>query len=338
MKTCPHCQHPIEDSARFCLYCATSLDEKRLWAPRRRYPRLYKTIALLCVLTLTVGAVLLWPREELPLTDTPAAGIPVDGIAAESGTGGTTTSGTAESGTDGTTTPSLADGSTTLTDAPTTTTKAGLLSFIDNLFGRDTTTTEKATTTATKKPTSSTTKPSTTTTTIKPNTPAYNFVRTPIETPEGVARVIGERFYARDSRWFDLYAAGTPYAREVEDLYVEIADINCYMTDYHSGTLQPYIDLVLWIPPSNYEFMLDSAFCFKMCYADGRISHYIRIGFVDLHDLYQNGCYITLTHSANQINPQLGGSLAFRWEICPDDDQGGYAFVPLGSQGLQSWT
>ena len=39
MKKCPHCKAEIEENARFCLYCMTSLDEKQtVLPPKRKWP------------------------------------------------------------------------------------------------------------------------------------------------------------------------------------------------------------------------------------------------------------------------------------------------------------
>ncbi len=57
MKLCPNCKAEMDDNARFCLCCMTSLDEKELISPsvrkKRRWP-----LVLLCVLLLGIGSVL----------------------------------------------------------------------------------------------------------------------------------------------------------------------------------------------------------------------------------------------------------------------------------------
>ena len=54
MKTCPNCHAQLDDNARFCLYCMTSLDEKEQIQPpvisRRRWP-----LVLLCGVVLCIG-------------------------------------------------------------------------------------------------------------------------------------------------------------------------------------------------------------------------------------------------------------------------------------------
>lgn len=49
MKTCPHCKASLEDEARFCLYCMTSLDKKEVIVPaaRRRKTPLWGVAVLL---------------------------------------------------------------------------------------------------------------------------------------------------------------------------------------------------------------------------------------------------------------------------------------------------
>lgn len=67
MKLCPHCNAQLEDHARFCLCCMTSLDEKEQIpppeAPKRRWPLL-----LLAVLALSACAVLvgIFPAAQPP--------------------------------------------------------------------------------------------------------------------------------------------------------------------------------------------------------------------------------------------------------------------------------
>ena len=57
MKLCPNCKAEMDDNARFCLCCMTSLDEKELISPsvrkKRRWP-----LVLLCVLLLGIGSAL----------------------------------------------------------------------------------------------------------------------------------------------------------------------------------------------------------------------------------------------------------------------------------------
>ena len=53
MKQCPFCKAELEDEARFCLYCMTSLEEKQIIDPpkavRRRWPWFTGTALLLCL-------------------------------------------------------------------------------------------------------------------------------------------------------------------------------------------------------------------------------------------------------------------------------------------------
>lgn len=335
MKSCPHCEHPIEDSARFCIYCATSLDEKKIWAPRRRRPRLYRALALACVAALTVSAVWLWPRDPLPLSDTVSESAPVEDNLPAVGT-------TLENGTSGTTAPSSAAGSTTLTTAPTTTTttKKGLLSFIDNLFGKNTTTTTTtaAATTTTTAPTPSTTTIATTTTTT-PTIPttANSSDRVPIETPAGISHLIGERFYARDTVAYRYDTEGLPYDQDVYDLYIEIVEINCYLApnpDVPTDQLHPYMDFILWIPPSEYEVRRKSNFMLKT-YKDNGGEIYKHLFTFNSDDEIKPNQYVLKTVDCDLV--LYSGSyhknlLNDEWEI--DRYWSDFTFVPLGSQGI----
>lgn len=69
MKLCPNCKGELDDNARFCLCCMTSLDEKEQIPPPapqvRRWP-----LVLLCVLVLgIIGAVIcIPPKRDIPQT------------------------------------------------------------------------------------------------------------------------------------------------------------------------------------------------------------------------------------------------------------------------------
>ena len=66
MKECPKCKAALEDNARFCLYCMTSLEEKEQILPsERKLPRW--PLVLLCVLLLGVLLFLLIdPNTQVP--------------------------------------------------------------------------------------------------------------------------------------------------------------------------------------------------------------------------------------------------------------------------------
>ncbi|MBQ3085586.1 MAG: hypothetical protein IJC46_09085 [Clostridia bacterium] len=75
---CPHCNAKIEENARFCVFCMTSLEEKEVVAPlklraKRWWPL---AVAALMALLLGLGVWLLWPqkaKEEPALPETPMA-------------------------------------------------------------------------------------------------------------------------------------------------------------------------------------------------------------------------------------------------------------------------
>ena len=72
MKSCPFCQAEIENTARFCLHCMTSLEEKEVWqAPRRMNTRWQGFLGALVSLALLVGTVWLSQKHfpELPVIE-----------------------------------------------------------------------------------------------------------------------------------------------------------------------------------------------------------------------------------------------------------------------------
>ena len=66
MKKCPVCKAEIEDNARFCLYCMTSLDEKQAVKKQKEKGRMRTAIiAALLVLVLATGSVWFVLRRNL---------------------------------------------------------------------------------------------------------------------------------------------------------------------------------------------------------------------------------------------------------------------------------
>lgn len=59
MKICPHCKAQIEDNARFCLYCMTSLDEKQeiivTEKSKKRWPIILAAFLALVLVTASLG-------------------------------------------------------------------------------------------------------------------------------------------------------------------------------------------------------------------------------------------------------------------------------------------
>ena len=91
MSTCPHCGETLQEGARFCPYCMTSLDEKTVVLTHTsKKRRLLAVSAVLLLLIAVLGGILLWPTPGTPPTD---AGGP---------TTTTTTSSTGENGETGT--------------------------------------------------------------------------------------------------------------------------------------------------------------------------------------------------------------------------------------------
>ncbi len=77
MKTCPSCQAQIEDDARFCLYCMTSLDNKETvgsTAKRSKQPFIWLSAsAVLCIIVAVTAGILLTKNTPVdPLTITTA--------------------------------------------------------------------------------------------------------------------------------------------------------------------------------------------------------------------------------------------------------------------------
>lgn len=81
MKICPNCKAELDENARFCLRCMTSLDEKEQIQPPIHKPRRWG-LALLCFLCLTASliaiVILRTPTKQAEpsdaaITETPAA-------------------------------------------------------------------------------------------------------------------------------------------------------------------------------------------------------------------------------------------------------------------------
>ena len=66
MKKCPFCKAEIEENARFCLYCMTSLDEKEVYESKKSKKKYYAVIA---ILLLTVIVALIFLNFELSKID-----------------------------------------------------------------------------------------------------------------------------------------------------------------------------------------------------------------------------------------------------------------------------
>ncbi len=72
MKKCPFCGAEIEENARFCLYCMTSLEEKQvIQSPQPKNRRWLYIIAAVLLLLLLIGGVL-WKTVGQANTDRPA--------------------------------------------------------------------------------------------------------------------------------------------------------------------------------------------------------------------------------------------------------------------------
>ena len=73
MKTCPVCNAEIEDNARFCLYCMTSFDQKRvIKLENKKKISFSKYVPLILILTVLIAAVFLLFKNrianEIPAT------------------------------------------------------------------------------------------------------------------------------------------------------------------------------------------------------------------------------------------------------------------------------
>lgn len=64
MKNCPHCKARIEDEARFCMYCMTSLDVKEAVAPPLKRNRFLPIAAAAMILAVTLTVVLLRCQKD----------------------------------------------------------------------------------------------------------------------------------------------------------------------------------------------------------------------------------------------------------------------------------
>ena len=79
MKKCPYCKAEIEESSRFCLYCMTSLDEKKPVSPprKRRWPLMI--VALLVLLAVVLFLIPHCIRHEDAPSSHPKATAPTTG-------------------------------------------------------------------------------------------------------------------------------------------------------------------------------------------------------------------------------------------------------------------
>lgn len=113
MKHCPFCKAKIEDKARFCLTCMSSLDEKQAWrAPRRHNRRWQKVLAAVLAISAATSLVLQWPNKQPSLP----ADAPSDSAVPSASESSVSTSAAPPSGT---TTPTRAQGTTTTVERAT---------------------------------------------------------------------------------------------------------------------------------------------------------------------------------------------------------------------------
>ncbi len=66
MKQCPNCRAELDDNARFCLSCMTSLDEKEQIPPPVRKARRWPLVLLSCLLLGAVLVLLFFPKTPSP--------------------------------------------------------------------------------------------------------------------------------------------------------------------------------------------------------------------------------------------------------------------------------
>ena len=91
MKKCPYCKADIEENARFCLYCMTSLDEKQTVGPPRNNhtTRWLVLLAASLVLVLAAGGIWLGLGRSLPVGtasgSSSASGTTTEDTASETG-------------------------------------------------------------------------------------------------------------------------------------------------------------------------------------------------------------------------------------------------------------
>ena len=77
MKQCPNCKAELDDNARFCLSCMTSLDEKELIPPpalpTRRWPLVLLCLLLIAAVCLAVFSGIRWQKESTQPSQTAPA-------------------------------------------------------------------------------------------------------------------------------------------------------------------------------------------------------------------------------------------------------------------------
>lgn len=70
MRICPNCKAELDDSARFCLRCMTSLENKQQIEPPKRDKRWWPLVLVICVIICAVAiALALWLRPSQPQGD-----------------------------------------------------------------------------------------------------------------------------------------------------------------------------------------------------------------------------------------------------------------------------
>ena len=69
MKECPFCKAEIEEHARFCLYCMTSLEEKKVYENQEDKKKYIPIIVILLLIMVVITIIIIGCKENDNIND-----------------------------------------------------------------------------------------------------------------------------------------------------------------------------------------------------------------------------------------------------------------------------